>query len=243
MKTIELTIDDRQVVVEEGTSVFDAARMNGISIPVLCHAQNERPVGVCRVCTVDCGDKVLQASCVRPAENGMKVYTASDKVKKHRRMILELLMSDHPEPLRAPAGQRRLRTGDAGGRGRRRAPRASASAFRPRGQDDSSLGHLGRSRSLHPLRPLHPRLRRDPAEQRAGAPRQGLQRRHRVRSEPAHGQFELRLLRRVHGVLPHRRAHQQERGRAPCCRAAIRSKSKSSSSCRSSRRFPERSSN
>ena len=62
MKTIELTIDDKPVVVEAGTSVFDAARMNGIPIPVLCHAQNERPVGVCRVCTVDCGDKVLQAS-------------------------------------------------------------------------------------------------------------------------------------------------------------------------------------
>lgn len=98
MKTIELTIDDKPVIVEAGTSVFDAARMNGISIPVLCHAQNERPVGVCRVCTVDCGDKVLQASCVRPAENGMKVFTSTPKVKKHRKMILELLMSDHPSP-------------------------------------------------------------------------------------------------------------------------------------------------
>ena len=51
MKTIELSIDDRLVTVDEGTSIFDAARMNGIPIPVLCHAQNERPVGVCRVCT------------------------------------------------------------------------------------------------------------------------------------------------------------------------------------------------
>src|SRR5271168_3832037 len=138
MKTIELTIDDRLVAVEEGTSVFDAARMNGIAIPVLCHAQNERPVGVCRVCTVDCGDKVLQASCVRPAENGMKVYTASDKVKKHRRMILELLMSDHPSPC-----ARQQASGDcelemqaaAEGVG---VPRFSKRVS-PRGQDDSSL--------------------------------------------------------------------------------------------------------
>jgi CRP-like cAMP-binding protein len=138
MKTIELTIDDRPVVVEEGTSIFDAARMSGISIPVLCHAQNERPVGVCRVCTVDCGDKVLQASCVRPAENGMKVFTASDKVKKHRKMILELLMSDHPSPCarQQASGDCELETQAAAeGVG---VPRFSKRVS-PRGQDDSSL--------------------------------------------------------------------------------------------------------
>jgi len=138
MKSIELTIDDIPVVVEEGTSVFDAARMSGISIPVLCHAQNERPIGVCRLCTVDCGDKVLQASCVRPAENGMKVYTASDKVKKHRRMILELLMSDHPSPCarQKVSGDCELETQAAAeGVG---VPRFSKRVS-PRGQDDSSL--------------------------------------------------------------------------------------------------------
>src|SRR5580698_3061774 len=98
MRQIQLTIDDKAVTVSEGTSVFDAARINGISIPVLCHQQNERPVGVCRVCSVDCGEKVLQASCVRPAEQGMQVQTNSDKVKKSRRMIVELLMADHTSP-------------------------------------------------------------------------------------------------------------------------------------------------
>jgi CRP-like cAMP-binding protein len=138
MNTIELTIDDKPVVVEAGTSVFDAARMNGINIPVLCHAQNERPIGVCRVCTVDCGDKVLQASCVRPAENGMKVYTATDKVKKHRRMLLELLMSDHPSPCarQRVSGDCELET-QAANEGIT-VPRF-AKRVSPRGQDDSSL--------------------------------------------------------------------------------------------------------
>ncbi len=138
MKTIELIIDDKPVVVDEGTSVFDAARMNGIAIPVLCHAQNERPIGVCRVCTVDCGDKVLQASCVRPAENGMKVFTASDKVRKHRRMVLELLMSDHPSPCarQQASGDCELET-QAAAEGIV-APRFSKRVS-PRGQDDSSL--------------------------------------------------------------------------------------------------------
>jgi CRP-like cAMP-binding protein/Fe-S-cluster-containing dehydrogenase component len=95
---VELTVDGRKVTVPAGTSVFDAARMNGIAIPTLCHQQNETPVGVCRVCVVDVGGRVLTASCVRPAENGMVVNTASDRVRGARRTLVELLMSDHPSP-------------------------------------------------------------------------------------------------------------------------------------------------
>jgi CRP-like cAMP-binding protein/Fe-S-cluster-containing hydrogenase component 2 len=138
MKQIELTIDDKTVRVDEGTSVFDAARIHGIPIPVLCHQQNERPIGVCRVCSVDCGEKVLQASCVRPAENGMKVQTNSDKVKKARKMIVELLMSDHPSPCarQRQSGDCELETLAAHeGITEPRFPKRIS----PRGQDDSSL--------------------------------------------------------------------------------------------------------
>ncbi len=55
---VELTIDGKKVSVAAGTTVFDAARMNGIAIPTLCHQQNETPVGVCRVCVVDVGARV-----------------------------------------------------------------------------------------------------------------------------------------------------------------------------------------
>src|SRR5579862_7564338 len=95
---IELTIDGRKVAVPAGTTVFDAARMNGVPIPTLCHQQNETPVGVCRLCVVDVGARVLTASCVRPAENNMVVVTASEKVAQARRTLLDLLMSDHPSP-------------------------------------------------------------------------------------------------------------------------------------------------
>ncbi len=64
MRQIELTIDDRTVKVDEGISVFDAARIHGIHIPILCHQQNERPVGVCRMCSVETGEK---GSCKPPA--------------------------------------------------------------------------------------------------------------------------------------------------------------------------------
>ena len=95
---IELTIDGKKVAVPAGTTVFDAARMNGIAIPTLCHQQNETPVGVCRVCVVDVNARVFTASCVRPAEPGMVVNTANEKVQRARRTLVEMLMSDHPSP-------------------------------------------------------------------------------------------------------------------------------------------------
>jgi len=95
---IDLTIDGKPVRVPNGTTVFDAARMSGISIPTLCHLQNQTPVGVCRLCVVDTGARVLSASCVRPVEPGMKVVTNSHKVLNARRTLLELLMADHPSP-------------------------------------------------------------------------------------------------------------------------------------------------
>src|SRR3989304_1768816 len=96
---ITLTIDGREVTVPVGTSVYDAARLAGIPIPTLCHLQNETPVGVCRLCVVEVERaRVMQASCVRPAENGMVVRTISDKLSRVRRTLLELLMSEHPRP-------------------------------------------------------------------------------------------------------------------------------------------------
>src|SRR5229473_3448226 len=95
---VELTIDGSPVSVPAGTTIFDAARVNGIPIPTLCHQQNEVPVGVCRVCVVDAGGRVLSAACVRPAENGMKVSTNSPKVLGARKTLVELLMADHPSP-------------------------------------------------------------------------------------------------------------------------------------------------
>src|SRR3981081_3593625 len=95
---IDITLDDQPVRVPAGTSGFDAARMNGINIPILCHLQNQTPVGVCRLCVVATGARVLAASCVRPVEPDMKVVTNSEKVLGARKTLLELMMSDHSSP-------------------------------------------------------------------------------------------------------------------------------------------------
>ncbi len=95
---ITLSIDGREATVPAGTTVWDAARGLGVDIPVLCHSPKMDPVGVCRLCVVDVGGRVLAASCVRPCEPGMKVVTDSPRVEKQRAMLTALLLADHPSP-------------------------------------------------------------------------------------------------------------------------------------------------
>jgi CRP-like cAMP-binding protein/Fe-S-cluster-containing dehydrogenase component len=135
---VELTIDGKPVRVPSGTTVFDAARVNGIAIPTLCHLQSQTPVGVCRLCVVDTGARVLSASCVRPVEPGMKVSTNSEKVLAARKTLLELLMADHPSPC-----TRQQRSADCELETLAREAGISAARFgrrtTTRGEDDSSL--------------------------------------------------------------------------------------------------------
>ena len=111
---MNLTIDGKPVSVVPGTTIYDAARQAGIAIPVLCHHPKMEPVGVCRMCVVDIGGRVLAASCVRPCEEGMKVETHSPKVEKQRKMLTALLLSDHPVPCAKEQTTRRRRTRCAG---------------------------------------------------------------------------------------------------------------------------------
>src|SRR3954471_11686883 len=135
--TLTCTIDGVEVTVPSGTTIYTAAKQVGIKIPVLCHDERYDPVGVCRVCAVDVGGRVLAAACVRPVEDGLEVTTASAKVEKQRAVLTELLMSDQPDedPKETTTGDnlllglaRRYDTGHA-----ERLPQA-----RGRGLDDSN---------------------------------------------------------------------------------------------------------
>ena len=91
---VELTIDGRSVSVEEGTTILGACRTIGLDLPTLCYLETLRPVNVCRVCVVEVeGSRALVPSCSRPVESGMKVQTASERVRLTRRLVLELLAS------------------------------------------------------------------------------------------------------------------------------------------------------
>lgn len=138
MSDVSLTIDGVAVTVPAGTTIFDAARLNNIPIPTLCHQQNETPAGVCRICLVEAGGRVLTAACVRPAENKMVVATNSQKVLNVRHTLLEMLMADHPSPCarQRNSGDCELETlAQREGIGTPRFPKRLS----PRGQDDTSF--------------------------------------------------------------------------------------------------------
>ena len=93
------TIDDRDIDIRDGETIFRAARRLGIKLPHLCYLPKPgyRPDGNCRVCMVEIeGERVLAASCIRMPAPGMKVRTQTDRAKTARRMVAELLLTDQP---------------------------------------------------------------------------------------------------------------------------------------------------
>ncbi len=98
MKLISLTIDGTRVEVEAGTTILEAAQKIGIHIPTLCYHPELRLEGACRICVVEVeGMKNLPASCVYPVSEGMVVQTNSDKVRRTRKNVVELLIANHPQ--------------------------------------------------------------------------------------------------------------------------------------------------
>jgi NADP-reducing hydrogenase subunit HndD len=102
MELIKLTIDNKAIEVEKGTTILKAARQNGIEIPTLCFFElddlkiQNKPGG-CRICVVEViGRKNLAPSCATECMEGMVVSTHSMRVINARRTVLELMLSDHP---------------------------------------------------------------------------------------------------------------------------------------------------
>jgi bidirectional [NiFe] hydrogenase diaphorase subunit len=95
MSVKTLTIDGKMVTGQGEETIFNVAWDNGIKIPRLCHVGGVSEVGACRLCLVEVvGQKKLAASCMTPVEEGMVVHTNTDRLKSHRRLILELLFAE-----------------------------------------------------------------------------------------------------------------------------------------------------
>jgi NADH dehydrogenase/NADH:ubiquinone oxidoreductase subunit G len=100
---LALTIDGREVSVEQGTTLLEAARELGGDVPTICFHEATTANAVCRMCVVEVeGMRVLQPACIVQAAEGMKVQTRSEKVVRARRTVLEMLdstvdLSDAPE--------------------------------------------------------------------------------------------------------------------------------------------------
>src|SRR6056297_3523156 len=99
-QTIRFTLDGREVEAEAGQTIWEVANGRGLVIPHLCHkpAPGYRPDGNCRACMVEIeGERVLAASCIREARDGMVVTTDSARAESARRMVVEMLLADQPE--------------------------------------------------------------------------------------------------------------------------------------------------
>ena len=95
MDMITLTIDGVEVQVAPGTTVLEAARKAHVHIPTLCYLKGKNEIGACRICCVDVGARALQAACVLPVAQGMKVRTNTPAVRESRKLNLELILSNH----------------------------------------------------------------------------------------------------------------------------------------------------
>ncbi len=96
MSEVELTIDGRRVSGMSGQTILEAAKENRIHIPTLCHHPRLPIMGACRVCVVEIeGAPRLEASCATPIRKGMIVRTDSERVRRARRTVVELLLTRH----------------------------------------------------------------------------------------------------------------------------------------------------
>ncbi len=103
METVKLTIDNKQIEVPKGTTIYKAAKEVGVDIPVLCYMNlhdlniEHKPAG-CRICVVEVeGRRNLAPSCSTNVEEGMIVKTHSLRVINARKTVMELILSDHPK--------------------------------------------------------------------------------------------------------------------------------------------------
>jgi len=100
MNTIQMEIDGKKVEAKEGATILETARENGIHIPTLCYDKKLKPYGACRLCMVEIsnGRKTrLVASCVYQVEDNLVVKTDTEKIRKIRKMIIELLWPSLPD--------------------------------------------------------------------------------------------------------------------------------------------------
>jgi NADH-quinone oxidoreductase subunit G len=97
-KTIQLTVDGREIQAIEGSMLVDAAKMGDVEIPYFCYEPKlGQPVGACRMCLVEIeGIPKLQTSCSTAVKDGMVVHTLTNQVRQAQHAIVEFLLVNHP---------------------------------------------------------------------------------------------------------------------------------------------------
>ena len=96
MEMVNIKINNMPLSVPKGITILEAARYAGVEIPTLCYLKEINEIGACRMCMVEVvGARSLVAACVFPVNEGMEIFTNSEKVRKSRKTNLELVLSTH----------------------------------------------------------------------------------------------------------------------------------------------------
>jgi len=94
---MKMTIDGIEIPIKKGQTILEAAQNGGVYIPTLCAHKDLPPFGACRICIVKVdGMRGFPPACTTPATEGMVVHSEEDSVKKLRRNILRLILTEHP---------------------------------------------------------------------------------------------------------------------------------------------------
>ena len=219
---VTLTIDGQEVTVPAGTSIMRAAMEAGIRIPKLCATDSLDAFGSCRVCLCEIeGRAGTPASCTTPVAPGMKVSTTSERVRRVRRGVMELVSDRSSAGRLHLAGRRQQRIPGDG-----RADRRARGALRPERRQspacrDRRIQSLFpvRSGALHRVLALRARLRGNAEHLRAdhrGARLRVQGRGGRRRAVPDQ---RMRVLRCLRAGLPDRLAAREDGGRTRPARA------------------------
>lgn len=95
---VEINVNGKLLAAREGETILSALERWGIRIPTLCHLENLRPSGACRICSVEVeGHKTLVPACSYPVAPGMRIKTHSPRAVAARKTIIELLLANHPD--------------------------------------------------------------------------------------------------------------------------------------------------
>ncbi len=93
---VNIKINNKPYSVPKGSTILEAARYAGVEIPTLCYLKDINQIGACRICMVEVkGARSLVASCVFPVNEGMEIFTNTEKVRHSRKLTLELILSNH----------------------------------------------------------------------------------------------------------------------------------------------------
>ena len=96
METVNIQINGMPLSVPKGSTILEAARIGGIEIPTLCYLKDINEIGACRICMVEVkGARSLVTACVYPVNEGMEIFTNTERVRHSRKTTLELILSTH----------------------------------------------------------------------------------------------------------------------------------------------------